>query len=119
MHVWHLAGGHKLMATEAGKVLRSMGMVANGEGVDDFKACRLLRDLMRKAEGVPDKRPALQAARAYLEKVFGLWRADHLYGTSHPYLGHAAEWGYDRFYNDWQETMLRHAAALKGARWIE
>ena len=119
MHVWHLAGGQRLMFTEAGKVLRSMGMVANGEGMDDFKACRLLRDLMRDAEADAKKRPALKAARAYLDKVFGLWRADHLYGTSHPYLGLAAEWGYDRFYNDWQETMLRHAAALKGVGWIE
>ncbi|MGB2823779.1 MAG: hypothetical protein WBF17_22555, partial [Phycisphaerae bacterium] len=119
MHVWHLAGGQKLMATEAGRVLRSMGMVANGEGVDDLKAFRLLKGLMQKAGNDPDKRRELAAARAYLDKVLGLWRADHLYGTSHPYLGLATEWGYDRFYNDWQETMLRHAAALKGVRWIE
>ena len=119
LHVWHLAGGQKLMQTERGKVLRSMGMVANGEGVDDFKACRLLRSLMQKAEKDPSKRRALEAAQAYLDKVFGLWTADHLYGTSHLYLGHAAEWGCDRFYNDWQEAMLKLAAALKGVPWVE
>jgi len=119
MHVWHLAGEQKLMQTEGGKVLRSMGMVAAGEGVDDFKACRLLKDLMEKAKNDPNKRPALEAARAYLEKVLGLWRADHLYGTSHPYLGLAHEWGCDRFYNDWQQAMLKHAVALEGVRWVE
>ena len=107
------------MATEAGRVLRSMGMVANGEGVDDFKAHRLLKGLMQKARNDPKKRRALEAAKAHLDKVFGLWRADHLYGTSHPFLGLAAEWGYDRFYNDWQEAMLKHAAAMKGVRWVE
>jgi hypothetical protein len=36
-----------------------------------------------------------------------------------PYLGLAGSWGYDRFYDDWQEQMLRHAAALNGIAWIE
>jgi hypothetical protein len=32
--------------------------------------------------------------------------------------GLAADWGYDQFYQDWQEQMARHAAACKGVKWV-
>ena len=45
--------------------------------------------------------------------------ADHTHDESLPYLGLASDWGYDRFYEDWQEQMARYAAACKGVKWIE
>jgi len=31
----------------------------------------------------------------------------------------ASDWGYDQFYQDWQERMARYAAACRGVKWIE
>ena len=36
-----------------------------------------------------------------------------------PYLGRAYTWGYEQFYDDWQEQMARYAAAVKGVKWVE
>ena len=36
-----------------------------------------------------------------------------------PASGLSADWGYDQFYQDWQEQMARFAAACKGVKWIK
>ena len=35
-----------------------------------------------------------------------------------PYLGTTTDWGCARFYDQWQEQMARHAAALMGVEWV-
>jgi hypothetical protein len=121
MHVWHLAGGNKLMTVVDGRVLRSPAMVAAGEGMDDFKVHRLLTDLIKKcragADG--DKKKTAAEAEAYLRKIHSVWDADHAYASGLPYLGYASNWGYEQFYDDWQRKMARYAARLKGVEWIQ
>jgi hypothetical protein len=95
--------------------------------MDDLKADRLLKDLMAKARDSKDPKTlaALRDADAYLQKIAAVWNGDHNREIlldnvkSVPYLGLAGDWGYDRFYDDWREQMLRFAAALKGVAWVE
>jgi len=118
---WHLTVRDMLAARVAGKLLRGISMVATGEGMDDLKIHRLLRDAMKEAAASGDaaRAAAARQAEAYLMKIHTVWNADHTHDESLPYLGLAADWGYDRFYWDWQEQMARYAAACKGVKWIE
>ena len=84
--------------------------------MNDLKCHRLLTLAM--AEG--GNPAARQKAQTYLRRVFAVFNGDHKQRWPiEPYLGLAANWGYDRFYDDWQEQMARHAAALKGIKWLE
>jgi hypothetical protein len=102
-----------MMGREDGRLLRSVAMVAAGEGLDDLKIHHLLREAMKEAPG-----GAAEAA-AYFKKLHVTWDADHRKDQSYPYLGLAADWGYDRFYQDWQEHMARYAARFLGRRWVD
>jgi hypothetical protein len=122
-HNWHLGHLGKLMKVENGKVLRSISMVAGGEGMDDFKIHRLLTDLIRKAKSSRDaaKTAVAREAEAYLESIRKIRNGDVSYIGPYqcrPYLGYAAEWGNDRFYGQWQESMAKFAARLAGVKWI-
>jgi hypothetical protein len=115
---WHLT--LKMMGRVDGKLLRSIAMVATGEGLDDLKVHRLLRDAIKGAQaGGAERGAAAKEAREYLKELHATWDADHRRDQSYPYLGLAADWGYDRFYTDWQERMARYAARCKGISWID
>ncbi|KPK81491.1 MAG: hypothetical protein AMJ81_10535, partial [Phycisphaerae bacterium SM23_33] len=118
---WHLTVRGMLADRVQGKLLRSISMVAKGEGIDDLRVHRVLQDAMKEADKSGDAKrlAAAREARAYLKKIHSVWNADHTHDESLPYLGLAADWGYDRFYQDWQEQMARYAAACKGVKWIE
>ena len=117
-HCYHL--GYGLMGIVDKKTVRSMTMVACGQGMDDLKIYRLLTDSIREALKSKDAaRVALaRQAEGYLKKIFAIWNADHTHASPPvPYLGWARSWGYDGFYDDWQERMARYAAELKGVAW--
>lgn len=116
---WHLT--LKMMARVDGELLRSISMAATGEGTDDLKVHRLLREAIEEARRSADPRrlAAAQEADKYLRRLATICNADHRKDQSYPYLGLAADWGYDRFYDDWQERMARYAAACKGVTWVD
>jgi len=118
---WHLTVRGMLADRVDGKLLRSISMVATGEGIDDIKIHRLLQDAMKTAgpSDDPARRGAAHKARLYLRDIHKVWNADHTHDESLPYLGLAADWGYDQFYQDWQEQMARYAAQCLGVKWIE
>ncbi len=118
---WHLTVRDTLAARVDGKLLRSIHMVAMGEGIDDLRVHRLLQDAMKEAAGSSDpvRAAATRQAQEYLRRLHVTWNADHTHDESLPYLGLAADWGNDRFYQDWQEQMARLAAACKGVKWQE
>ena len=116
---WHLT--LKMMGRVDGQLLRSISMVATGEGMDDLKIHRLLVDAIKTARlsGNAERVSAANEAGEYLRKLRAVWDADHREDQSYPYLGLAADWGYDQFYQDWQRRMARYAARCKGVKWIE
>jgi len=116
---WHLT--LKMMGRVDGQLLRSISMVAKGEGLDDLKIHCLLRDAMKMARQAsnPERVSAANEAEEYLRKLHRIWDADHRKDQSYPYLGLAADWGYDQFYQNWQERMARYAARCKGIKWIQ
>jgi hypothetical protein len=118
---WHLTVHGKLMKRVDGELLRSISMAAMGEGIDDLKIHRLLQDAMSEANesGNVGRVATAKEAEKYLLKIHSVWNADHRHDESYPYLGLAADWGYDQFYQDWQEQMARSAAACKRVKWIE
>jgi hypothetical protein len=120
-HQWHLQFPSRLMDVVDGQVLRSYEMVQVGEGIDDFKMHRLLRDRISQAKaGKDEKRMAIaKEAEQYLAQVHTAWNADHINEACYPYLGYAYQWGYDRFYDDWHRQMMKYAVVLKGSRWVE
>jgi len=118
MHSWHLQNANSQVAYGGKKkrLRRAISMIAWGEAMNDLKCHRLLTLAM--AEG--GNPAARQKAQTYLRRVFAVFNGDHKQRWPiEPYLGLAANWGYDRFYDDWQEQMARHAAALKGIKWLE
>lgn len=120
-HQWHLRFPNKFLEYKDGEVMRSLDLVAAGEGVDDFKIYRLLRQEMDRAEAAVDQRTAaiLGDARDYMNRILSTWNADHSQEQGIPYLGLAYSWGYDQFYDDWRKQMAMYAVALKGVKWIE
>ena len=119
-HAWHLTGGHIAGQVAYGgkpkRLLRAPAMINWSDGMNDLKAYTLLKDVMAKA---PKDSKALAAAKSYLDATFKVFNGDHRDSwTLQPYLGAAFQWGYERFYDDWQEAMLKHAAAIKGVKWI-
>jgi hypothetical protein len=124
-HAWHLTGGHVAgqvaYDSETKKLLRAASMINWCGGMNDLRAYHLLKDAMARAGGSSDTRTkaALAAAQGYLRKAFAVFNGDHKDRWSlQPYLGTAASWGYEQFYDDWQEQMTRHAAALARVQWI-
>ena len=122
LHRWHLSVPiNPLLESADGKVLRSIEMVAAGEGVVDFKVYRLLKDEIAKARAGnnPAKKALADKAEQYLAEVFKTWSADHDNIVVHPYLGYAYAWGHERFYDEWRLRMLRFAVDLAGVTWVE
>ena len=116
---WHLEN-KRIMGKYGGKVRRSIGLVSAGRGVDDLKIYRLLQAQIAAAGKDPAKRDAVRAAETFIMETLRTWNGDVAptsLGT--PYLGWACLWGYEQFYNDWQEAAARHAAAIKGVKWVE
>ncbi len=123
-HAWHLTGGHipgqVSYDAKARMWVRSPAMLNWADGMDDLKAHTLLKDAIAAARADSSKARAVKAAEEYLAKVFSVFNGDHRRSWSlQPYLGTAFMWGNDGFYDDWQERMLRHAAAIKGVKWID
>lgn len=117
---WHLTVHGALADRVDDKLLRSLSMVATGEGLDDLKIHRLLQDAMKRAResADPGRVSAAEEADSYLRDLHKVWNADHTHDESLPYLGLAADWGYDQFYQDWQKQMARYAAACLGVKWV-
>jgi hypothetical protein len=124
-HAWHLGRPQKMarnMGRKDGRVVRAVSMIPWGGGMDDLKAHTLLQSAMDEARksNDPKKTATLRAAEKYLEQVLGIWNGDHKpTWPNEPYLGNTSDWGYERFYDDWQERMCRFAAELNGVEWIE
>ena len=119
-HAWHL--GLQQVAYDKGtkRLLRGPAMINWADGMSDLKAYTLLKEAIRQAERDPRKARAVKSARDYLKKFFTRFNGDyHNSWPLRPYLGSAASWGWEGFYDDWQTRMLRHAAAIKGVQWIE
>jgi hypothetical protein len=130
-HTWHICDTDKtafFKCVRKGKgknkkyfYFRSINMIGAGEGMDDLKIHRLLKNAMAEAEktGNAEQKKAVKEAQAYLDRIHIIWDADHTRYDSLPYLGLAESWGYDRFYDDWQEQMARYAVKIKGVRWVK
>ena len=116
---WHLTVKGLLMQRVGNKLLRSISMVAKGEGLDDLKIHRLLTDAIKQTEKDPKKKNIVKKAKQYLENLHSVWDADHIHAESYPYLGLATDWGYDQFYQDWQKQMGQYAAQLLDIQWID
>jgi hypothetical protein len=123
-HAWHIRGGHTpgQMAYDDGKkqTIRGHEMIAWAGGMDDLKAYHLLQEAIDEATGSGRNAEAVRAAKDYLASVLAVFNGDHRDRWSlQPYLGAAWSWGYEGFYDDWQEKMARHAAAIKGVPWVD
>jgi len=119
-HAWHLTGGHVAGQVaydgKTKKLLRAPAMINWAGGMNDLRAWALLTDAVQSG-GDPR---ATAAAKAWMKDFFTLFNGDHRYTwTLQPWCGAASQWGYEQFYDDWQEQMLQHAAAIKGVRWVE
>ena len=119
-HAWHLTGGHVpgqvAYDKDTGRLLRAPAMINWAGGMDDLRAWVLLTDAIQ-AGGDPR---ATEAAKAWLKDFFTLFNGDHRFTWSlQPWCGSASQWGYEQLYDDWQQQMLQHAAAIKGVRWVE
>lgn len=123
-HAWHLTGGHiagqVAYDKRTGKLLRAPAMINWGDGMNDLKAYYLLKDAIAAAKKDGKNPAAVKAAEEYLKKVFTVFNGDHKNRWSlQPYLGTASSWGYEGFYDAWQEWMAWHAAAVKGVKWVK
>ncbi|MBM4033261.1 MAG: hypothetical protein FJ291_15970 [Planctomycetes bacterium] len=126
-HAWHLSRPEKMAQNmafdkESKRVLRAVSMLNWAAGMNDLKAHSLLRAAMADAAKSSDaaKRSALKAAEDYLAGVFAIFNGDHKpTWPNEPYLGTTTDWGSEGFYDQWQEQMARHAAALLGVKWVE
>jgi len=72
---WHLTVRGMLAARVDGKLLRSISMVATGEGMDDLKIHRALQDAMKEAAKSGDAKRIAAAAKAKVSQ--GLGRRPH------------------------------------------
>jgi len=105
-HWWHTQGPFEEIE---GKVVRMHHVAAMGAGVNDLRYYLTLAD---RIEGSSD--PAAAEAQSYLDGVFSFCTADH---DRHllPYNGVPADWGYDRFYDDWRARMKDYILLLQPA----
>ncbi len=123
-HAWHIRGGHTpgQMAYDKDRkqTLRGHEMICWARGMDDLKTYRLLKDALDQAKKSGKNAQAVKAAEDYLAGILKVWTADQRKSwTLQPYLGTAWSWGYEQFYDDWQEQMAKHAAAVLGVRWVD
>jgi len=124
LHGWHLQNANSQVAYggKDKRLRRAISMIAWAQGLDDLKCHRLLASAMAEGGTSSDARrqAAARAAKEYLRGVLAVFNGDHKQRWPiEPYLGLAANWGYDRFYDDWQEQMARRAAEIRGAKWID
>ena len=123
MHSWHLQNANSQLWYDqpSGQIRRAISMICWAQAMDDLKAHRLLTEARRAYQDKKLKEPispAVRAADQYLADVLKVFNGDHKYRWPiEPYLGMACNWGYEGFYDDWQEQMARHAAAIAGIRW--
>ena len=123
-HAWHLTGGHTAGQVaydrKTKKLLRAPAMINWADGMNDLKAYFLLKAAIEQGRKNRKKAAAVKAAEKYLAGVFKVFNGDHRYTwTLQPVLGTAWSWGCEGFYDHWQEQMLKHAAAIRGAKWID
>jgi len=123
-HGWHLQNANSQVAYDGRtkRLGRAISMIAWADGLNDLKCHRLLADAIAAAPKASDPKAlaAAKAAREYLHDVFETFNGDHKQRWPiEPFLGLASDWGYDRFYDDWQEQMARHAAAIGAVKWID
>jgi len=123
-HAWHLQNANSQVAYggKTQRLLRAISMIAWADGLNDLKCHRLLADAIARARKGSDAKAlaAAKAAETYLRDVFAVFNGDHKQRWPiEPFLGMASDWGYDRFYDDWQERMARHAAAVQAVKWID
>ena len=106
LHWWHVDKVYKYVDVGGG-LARMHNVGAAGAGVNDFRYYLLLKQ--RIEGGSP---PAVAAeAQAYLDSVFSFATADNDQHVR-PYNGFPADWGYDRFYDDWRATMKDYILLL-------
>jgi len=126
-HAWHLGrpqayAGQMTYDRASKRVLRAVSMINWSDGMNDLKAHCLLTQAIADAKKASDatRRAAARAAETYLRGVRAVFNGDHKpTWPNEPYLGWPSDWGNDRFFDDWQEAMLKHAAAVKGVNWID
>lgn len=123
-HAWHIRGGHTPgqmdYDTVANRTTRGPEMICWADGMDDLKTYRLLYDAIDEAKKSGKNAQAVKMAEEYLKKIGAIFNGDHRKTWSlQPFLGNAWMWGYEQFYDDWQEQMCKHAAAVKGKQWVE
>ena len=123
-HAWHLRGGHTHSQinwdAERKELQRAPEMINWGDGMNDLKVHRLLIDAIAKAKADGKGHPAVAPAEEYLAGVHRVWNGDHRKTwTLQPYLGTAFQWGCEQWYDQWQERMLEHAAAILGKNWVK
>ena len=119
IHSYHAGYGFIQLSPDK-KVRPTIWLAAAGQGMDDYKAWRLLNDSLKAAEGDAARAAAVAEAKAYLERIRTVWNGDHgQVSGPEPYMGRAYHWGYERFYDDWQEAMLKLSAKLRGVKWVE
>ena len=122
-HAWHIRGGHTpgQMAYDErrGRVIRGHEMISWANGMDDLKAYRLVRDAIEESHRTGRNSTASRVAEDYLASVLAVFNGDHKdHWSLQPYLGSASSWGYERFYDDWQEQMAKHAARIRNVEWV-
>ena len=118
-HAWHHGFGMSLYNKDK-KSCRGIAALAWADGMNDLKAWKLLTEAIAQAKKDGKNPAAVKAAEDYLAGVFTIFNGDQrkTWGNE-PYLGLTYTWGYDQWLDEWQEQMLKHAAAISGAKWID
>ena len=118
-HAWHHNFG-LMFQDKDGKPCRGIAAMSWADGMNDLKAWKLLKETIDQARKDGRNARAVKAAEDYLAGVHTVFNGDHrkTWGNE-PYLGLTYTWGYEGFYNEWRERMLRHAAAIAGVEWVE
>jgi hypothetical protein len=97
-------------------------MVAAGQAMDDYKIYRLLTNSITEAgsKGNAAAKAKAKEAQAYMDEFLKVNNGDMEWASGGPpYLGRPFMWGYEQYYDDWRERMLRYAVAIKSGKWIE
>jgi hypothetical protein len=126
LHSWHVHGLMSMEVVPPGsktkKCLRSISLVGSGEGMDDLKAVTLLHNAIAKAKSGSDAalKAKAEAAQKFLDDTFKVFNGDHLQASGNPpYFYMPGQWGYDRYYDDFQKKTVKFAAELMGVKWVD
>ena len=109
LHWWHVDKVYKYVDAGGG-LARMHNVGAAGAGVNDFRYYLALQERIAAAGPSPEA----AEAQALLDGVFGFATADNDQHVR-PYNGVPAEWGYDRFYDDWRSDMKDYILLLEAA----